>query len=139
MTETKAELLFDLPDEPVDGHELRFFLLEVWGDEVSITAVTFTYHVSTPWAKYSPDGPGGADLVDTWMIKHDGHTVGRNPGWESWQRIGTNRHFLAYSEVREAGVAYLTERIARCQKTMAQMVRDRDTLKDSVALEGKAQ
>lgn len=130
MTEKKA-LPFTIPDEPVDGFVVSCYRVDLWGDSAQVDHFAYEYHVCTPWGRYSPDRPGGSDLVDTWMINEGGRCIGRMPGWQAIRRIPADIVFATHAEAVEAAVGYCTERIRLCQRRMNDLLKLRDELKDA--------
>ena len=93
----------DLPAEPVDGHEIKFYFVRY----LQLVEYRMIYHVNTKWADFDPQFPGGCDIVDQWMHYEGDRLQGRSDRWRTpveneWrgERFATRREGLF--ELREA-------------------------------------
>lgn len=73
----------NIPKNPTDGHVLTWY--EVWRGTANIEKLTAVYHTCTLWSDYASE-PGGADLVDEWMVSRD--------GWDQYRVSTKNLHVI---------------------------------------------
>jgi hypothetical protein len=133
MSDEVKNTVFSIPEKPVDGFTIRYWHLsfsDVW---CYIREKKATYHANTPWANYSPNSGGGADLVDDWMVSEkseNGHwsDTGR---WCGWDKVGwTKEHMTNCFATREEAIAEAkiryNEAIDRAYKHIEEMEQLRD-------------
>ena len=68
--------LFDLPDAPVDGFEVRYFTIR----HDHVQEMLLKYHVNSKWDDVC-EAKGGADFVDQWQVFVDGLFSARMEYW----------------------------------------------------------
>lgn len=111
-------ITIDLPKEPVDGYQVKYWRLSLSSYWCYINETVATYHVAVAWAFYSPrDHRSGADLIDDWMITVDGHDTGRFSGWDGLKGLTVQKDVFPSREaaVIEARIR-LDDDIARAEQ-----------------------
>jgi len=99
---------FELPDAPVDGYKVTWWRVEGFDDNVHVIECHATYYVHKKWNEYCPDRPGGADIIDSWMIQDIMRC--RGAGWSSawdlddWKR---DKYFSTKKEALEEVIRQL--------------------------------
>lgn len=74
----------ELPSEPVDGFELKWFTLGEY-EPSSVIPRRAVYRVNVSWRDAFPDEAdrGGIPFIDEWMIYERGRLTGRVSGWRN--------------------------------------------------------
>jgi hypothetical protein len=85
ITPSNGEAPFEIPDEPVDGYKVTWWMVDRVSDyDIQIYECYAVYYINKKWSEYCPESPEGSDIVNEWMVHtpYDGRT---NEGWvDAW-------------------------------------------------------
>lgn len=116
MMSPKEEILQILAD-PQDGDVITLYQALYCGDRMNVVEKTYAYHKNTPWDEFSPDDPGGADIVDMWMTTERGHVIGRAQTKRIIENIRSRDQYRLFVTRGEA-LTYAIEATARRVKEL---------------------
>lgn len=117
---------FDLPKDPVDKHEVRWWSV-LFVDVPEVIAHRAIYHVNPTWDEVIGDdgfGRNGVAFVDQWQVFRGEHFVGRGPRLD--RSLGESIWDFSYATEAEAiTVAAITcrARVANKREQVAQLER----------------
>jgi hypothetical protein len=81
------------------------------------------YHENTKWEDFAPNEPGGADIVDMWMIYHNGTATGRCPDPVAFRNhMGANTFPTKDGAVQDA-LAQCNRKICNLKEEIREMER----------------
>lgn len=115
----------NLPDEPVDEFEIRYFTIEC----ERVQEVVLKYHINSKWSDVCPESDRtGADFVDDWQYIADGRFEGRTVEWLTPSTIDRKGCFanredavLALKNKLKESANFYAERAQECLEKAAQV------------------
>ncbi len=114
---------FEIPIEPIDRYEVRWFKVEPYFGRVEEGLAV--YHKNTTWRELYPEDPvAGVDIVNEWMIHHDGRATGRSDeGWRALLEFDwwNDRHFKTRKEALQALLKTFQEKEIRLRKELSEL------------------
>jgi len=123
---------FELPKEPIDRYEIKFWRVNVSERYCYIDEVKIVYFVNAAYSEVVPNNGEGVRLVDEWMLYSNGTPEFRLVGWkfdEEWLNLNRNTF-----NTKENAIEYAIEKLTHCINHHTQIISE---LKEKVKeLEG---
>jgi hypothetical protein len=83
----------DLPEEPIDGYELRYWCYNGYNMEPPVFLERAVYHVDTPAKEVTTDARN-QPFTDQWSLHRGGKFVGSFNQWETPKRHADKRRLF---------------------------------------------
>lgn len=120
---TKGSTPFELPELPIDGHEVRWWSVEVVGHETKLVPHRAVYHERKRWDDlFESDGrPPGADFVRQWQVFRREHFTTRWDGWRGWEAYDWHLDYGTEREATLKAIEFTEQTIRRHEGQLAEL------------------
>jgi hypothetical protein len=113
---------FVFPESPVDRFTVEWWTVTDSVLDFALVAHRAEYHVNTKWSDMPNARPGGADVVDDWMLYRDGTCVGRTEGWTRFrERFLATPHLLTRRQALEAAALLVDLAVDDAEERLGQL------------------
>lgn len=116
------------PSAPVDGYEIRVFLVN--RAQFRVDMVRYVYHVNKTWMEVCSDDTWrlGESFLHQWQILYNDQFTGRIDGWRGHDRAGNEPAYSTAEEARCALFEFVKSSIRFTEEKLAELCAIRERM-----------